>query len=144
MNLRERIAAEALSWLKTPYHECADLKGVGVDCAMLLVRVFDAAGLGPRGFDPRPYNPRFHLHHSDELYLKWLRSAGAVPVDSPRQGDVALFKFGRCFSHGSIIVDDALGVVHAYVKIGVTFNRQGEAPLSGRPVQYWSLCHGWG
>ena len=38
--MREKIVAEARSWIGTPYHNCADIKGVGVDCGMLLVRVF--------------------------------------------------------------------------------------------------------
>ena len=31
--LRERVVAEALSWLGTPYAHRQRLKGVGVDCA---------------------------------------------------------------------------------------------------------------
>ena len=40
---RKRAAVTAWSprrdsWIGTPYHNCADIKGVGVDCGMLLVR----------------------------------------------------------------------------------------------------------
>jgi len=52
--MREKIVAEARSWIGTPYHNCADIKGVGVDCGMLLVRVFVDLGL-VEPFDPRPY-----------------------------------------------------------------------------------------
>lgn len=142
MGSRHQVAIEALTWLRTPYHDCADIKGCGVDCAMLLVRVFDACGLGPPAFDPRPYSPRFHLHRDDELYERWLGQAGARRVVEPLTGDIALFKFGRCYSHGAIIVDEKGGMVHAYVGMGVTFTRRGEAPLDGREVHYWSMFGG--
>jgi len=139
---RAYVAAEAESWLGTPYHECADVRGVGVDCAMLLVRVYANCGLGDPTFDPRPYPPRFHLHRSEELYEQWLTAAGARRVDDPQMGDIALFRFGRCFSHGAVIVDEQGSLVHAYIGLGVTFTRQGEAPLAGREVRYWSMFDG--
>ena len=55
MDLRQRIVEEARSWLGTPYHHQAMVKGAGVDCAMILVAVYRAVGLIPAGFDPRPY-----------------------------------------------------------------------------------------
>ena len=63
--MREKIIAEARSWIGTPYHNCADVKGVGVDCGMLIVRVFVDLGLVPP-FDPRPYPRDWHMHNSDE------------------------------------------------------------------------------
>ena len=50
--MREKIVAEARSWIGTPYHNCADIKGVGVDCGMLLVRVYVDTGVVPP-FDHR-------------------------------------------------------------------------------------------
>jgi cell wall-associated NlpC family hydrolase len=139
---RLKVAEEALSWLGTPYHPCADIKGVGVDCAMLLVRVYDACGLGPKGFDPRPYAHDFAMHRSDEHYIQWLGLAGAAQINSPLIGDIALFKFGRCFSHGGIVVDDSGLIVHAYVRHGVIMTRPSEYPLAGRKTQYWSMPYG--
>ena len=37
---RAAVVAEARSWIGTPYHHAADVKGHGVDCAMLLIRVY--------------------------------------------------------------------------------------------------------
>ena len=42
---RAAVVAAARSWIGTPYHHAADVKGVGVDCAMLLVRVYSDLGL---------------------------------------------------------------------------------------------------
>ena len=61
---RQQIVAEARSWIGTRYHACADAKGTGVDCGMLLVRVFVDCGL-VAPFDPRPYPIDWHLHRSE-------------------------------------------------------------------------------
>ena len=43
--IRQSIVAEALSWEGTPYHHHGRIKGVGVDCAMILAEVYHAVGL---------------------------------------------------------------------------------------------------
>ncbi len=171
---RAAVVAEARSWIGTRYHNCADVKGAGVDCGMLLVRVFVDTGLC-QPFDPRPYPPDWHLHRSEERYLGFLfdrchevfllpppeRGSGGVPVgvgvagrqrgaliantelpgrdphlsstfqgeeeraalsnqapsaagwgaagrEAPSKvqpGDVAVFRFGRCYSHGGIVTE---------------------------------------
>jgi cell wall-associated NlpC family hydrolase len=42
---RAAVVAEAKTWIGTPYHHAADVKGHGVDCAMLLVRIYGDLGL---------------------------------------------------------------------------------------------------
>jgi cell wall-associated NlpC family hydrolase len=122
---RAKIVAEARSWLATPYHHCADVKGVGVDCGMLIVRVFVDAGLCPP-FDPRPYSPQWHLHRSEEIYLGFIGDHCAEVIE-PQQGDVVVFKYGRCYSHGGIVTQSSpLTLVHAYQPRG----RVSEEPLS--------------
>jgi cell wall-associated NlpC family hydrolase len=100
--LRARLVAEAWSWNGTPYVAQGAIKGACVDCAMLNVRVWIDAGL-VAPFDPRPYDPQWYLHHADELYLGWLQRV-AVEVETPRAGDLVVWHFGRCFSHGGIMV----------------------------------------
>ena len=68
---RHVIVREARSWVRTPYHAQADIKGAGVDCGMLLVRVFVDSGLVPP-FDPRPYADDWYLHRSEERYLGFI------------------------------------------------------------------------
>jgi NlpC/P60 family putative phage cell wall peptidase len=110
--MRNAIVAEARSWIGTPYHNCADIKGVGVDCGMLLVRVFvDLRLIAP--FDPRPYTHDWHMHRGEERYLQSLL-AHAERIESPQPGDVMLFRVGRCYSHGGIVTSsDPLTIVHA-------------------------------
>lgn len=110
---RAAVVAEARSWIGTPYHNCADVKGAGVDCGMLLVRVFVDTGLCTP-FDPRPYPPDWNLHRSEERYLCFIFDRTAE-LTMPQPGDVAVYKFGRCYAHGGIVtVADPLTIVHAY------------------------------
>ena len=104
---RAAIVAAAREWIGTPYHNCADVKGVGVDCGMLLVRVYVDLGL-VEPFDPRPYSPDWHLHRGEERYLGHLL-ARAHGVARPAPGDIVLFRYGRCYSHGGIVTGAAVG-----------------------------------
>ena len=110
---RAAVVAEARSWIGTPYHNCADIQGVGVDCGMLLVRVFVDTGLCPT-FDPRPYPIDWHLHRSDERYLGFIFDRGRE-VAEPQPGDVMMLRYGRSYSHGGIITRSVpLTIVHAF------------------------------
>jgi cell wall-associated NlpC family hydrolase len=110
---RAAVVAAARSWIGTPYHNCADIKGAGVDCGMLIVRVFvDTELCAP--FDPRPYPPDWHLHRSEERYLGFVFDRCAE-VDAPGPGDVMVFRVGRCYSHGGVVATvEPLRIVHAY------------------------------
>jgi cell wall-associated NlpC family hydrolase len=110
---RARVVATARGWIGTPYHNCADIKGVGVDCGMLLVRVFVDTGLCAP-FDPRPYPVDWHLHRSEERYLGFIFDR-TREVDRAQPGDVMVLRYGRCYSHGGIVTRACpLAVVHAY------------------------------
>lgn len=110
---REAVVAAARDWIGTPYHHAADVKGAGIDCAMILVRVFADLGL-IEPFDPRPYTKDWMLHRDEERYMGFLL-ARAHEVEAPKPGDVVLFKVGRCYAHGGIVTKaDPLKIVHAY------------------------------
>jgi hypothetical protein len=110
---RRVIVREARSWVRTPYHPQADIKGIGVDCGMLLVRVFVDAGLC-EPFDPRPYADDWYLHRSEERYLGFDFDR-TKEVATPLPGDVMVFRYGRCYAHGGVVTDaDPLTIVHAF------------------------------
>ena len=120
---RAAVVAAARSWIGTPYHHAADVKGVGVDCAMILVRVFCDLGL-VEPFDPRPYTRDWMLHRDDERYLGFLL-ARAREVAEPSAGDVILFRFGRCFAHGGIVIARTpLTIVHAFAPARVVLEEE--------------------
>jgi NlpC/P60 family putative phage cell wall peptidase len=140
--LRAHVVAEAKSWLGTPYHHHARIKGVGVDCAQLLCAVYEACGCVPH-IDRGNYAHDWHLHRGEELFIRWLEMVGAklLPHQQPEPGDVAVFRYGRVFSHGAVVVERCCSgsVVHAYVGRGVISSRLNEEPLKGRKVSFWRL-----
>ncbi len=110
---RAAIVSEARSWVGTPYHHQADVKGAGVDCGMLLVRVFVDSGMC-EPFDPRPYADDWYLHRAEEKYLGFVFDR-TRQVQDAQPGDVIVFKYGRCYSHGGIVIArNPLRIVHAY------------------------------
>ncbi len=141
---RARVLVEARRWLGTPYHHMADLPGVGVDCAMILVRVFcDLALVTP--FDPRPYTRDWMLHRDDEKYLAFLL-ASAHAVEAPSPGDVMLFRIGRCYAHGGIVTKaDPLTLLHAYAPAACVIEEEvrRNADLSTRVAGAKFFSH-WG
>ena len=140
---RALVVAEARSWLGTPYHHAADVKGAGVDCAMLLVRVFCDLGLVPP-FDPRPYTRDWFLHRSEERYLGFLL-ARSHEVLVPRDGDIVLFRIGRCYGHGGIVTRaEPFTIIHAFagarcvVEDVIARNSEISARLkSSKFASYW-------
>ena len=149
---RAAFIAEALSWMRTPFADCADVKGPNgaVDCAMLLVRsAVDTGRIPP--FDPRPYSPRWMLHKSEEKFLDWMVTLGSREVPSPQVGDIVLWQFGRTFSHGAILINSE-EVIHAYAAAGGVLVSRRDEPLLRflpvtfgnvpRPVRYFDLFSG--
>lgn len=110
---RARVVAEARRWIGTPYHPGADVRGAGVDCGMLIVRVFvDTDLCAP--FDPRPYAADWHLHRGEERYLGFVTTR-CTEVDTVAPGDICVFRVGRCYAHGGIVTrTHPLTLVHAF------------------------------
>lgn len=174
------VVAEAKSWIGTPYHHMARVKGVGCDCLTLLAAVYHKAGVIPTIEIPY-YPPDWHLHRSAERYLYGLlqyacelrpklighycpiarhfpdgdprgnclcgdddRSPNSCGLGQPRYepvapepGDVALFRFGRCFSHGSIVTEWPQ-LIHAWHAGGVIQSDAAQPLFVNRPVRYFS------
>lgn len=138
MNIAERVVLAAEGWLGTPYHHHAGVKGHGVDCIQLLIKVYEEAGVVANA-DPGAYATDWHISRSEELYLNGLMRYALEETDSPSAGDVAVFRFGRCYSHGGIM-SSADEVIHSYIRLGgVIRTRLHEAPLAGRPVKFFKL-----
>jgi cell wall-associated NlpC family hydrolase len=136
---RATIVAEAISWLGTPYHHEARLKGHGVDCAMLVAEVYRAAGLIPK-IDAGHYPPDWHLHRDEERYLDMVLRH-AQPTDDPKPGDVALWRIGRTWSHGAIIVDPGWPhIIHALKEAGKVIRDFGTGGrLANRSPKFLTL-----
>ena len=120
--LDERLAviAEAKTWLRTPYCSNAMVRGAGVDCAMLLLGVYQKLGYVSPDFNPRPYPPQWHLHRDEERYMNVVKQFGGREIDEKESGpgDVVLFKVGRVFAHGGIVIDWPI-MIHARASLPV-------------------------
>jgi NlpC/P60 family putative phage cell wall peptidase len=141
---RARVVEAARQWIGTPYHHMADLHGVGVDCAMLLVRVFCDLGVVPP-FDPRPYTRDWMLHRDDERYLGFIL-ASAREVEAPRPGDVIMFRVGRCYAHAGIVTNaDPLTILHAFAPAALVLEEPlaRNSQLAGRHAAARFFSH-WG
>lgn len=129
MSWREAVIAEAKTWMATPYHSGAKVKGVGVDCGQLLIGAFENAGVINKGeCNPGTYSPEWHLHRSEELYRQWIQKYCDVIKEEPLPGDIAVFRFGRCDSHAGIVVKWPV-IIHAYIGMGVVLSDYREALL---------------
>lgn len=134
---RAAVIAAAQTWRRTPYHHRARVKGAGVDCAQILVAVYSEAGL-IEPFDLPMYPPDFMLHRGEEIY-RGIVSRYCRQIDAPGVGDIVLYRFGRCFSHGGIIIDWPGRIIHAHRPDGMVVESGGdEGRLAGRAREYWS------
>lgn len=136
---RQAIVDEAMGWIGTPYHHCARIKGVGVDCAQLPAAVYAAVGLIP---DLQPeYSPQWMMHRDEEQYLEWVRPyAREITREELQPGDLCMWKFGRTYSHSAIVIDVPT-VIHAMNRAGavVLGDIDRDAELIDRPALYFSL-----
>lgn len=135
---REDVIVEAMTWLRTPYHHRGTIRGVGVDCAQFPMQVYAACGF-LEAFDPGEYPPDWHLHRSDERYLGAVR-ARAREIDPPSAdvGDFVIFRIGRCFAHGAIVVSWPR-IIHAVVDRCVMLDEATNGRLSERPLKAFTL-----
>jgi cell wall-associated NlpC family hydrolase len=144
---RAAVVGEARQWLRTPYHHMGRVKGAGVDCATLLAEVYARAGVIETVAIPF-YPPDWHLHRDAERYLGFvIEQAREVPA-APLPADIALWRFGRCFSHGAIVIDWPI-VIHAYAGRGCVLEDASQARwlsqigerggAQKRPVKFFRL-----
>lgn len=132
------VIAEAISWVSTPYHPHGRLKGVGVDCAMLLLEVYARAGI-ILSFDPGHYPQQFGLHRSEEQFIRFV-TRHADEIKAPEPGCVALFKYGRCYSHGGVMISETR-LVHAVLREGrVNYADLTDVDLVDRAPRFFTVA----
>jgi cell wall-associated NlpC family hydrolase len=131
------VVAEAGTWLRTPYHHRARVKGAGVDCAQILIGVYGAVGL-VEPFDTGDYPMDWMNHRDEERYLGWIERFG-WRVEAPKPGDIAVWRFGRTFSHGAVVVEWPR-IIHANRRDGmVSYGDASSGDLAQREVLFYSL-----
>lgn len=137
---RAAVVTEAMTWLDTPFHHHARIKGAGVDCVNLLIGVFSACELVPEMLLDH-YPPDWNLHNNDALFLTGVaQHADRLPEgDVPLPGDVVMFKYGLHAAHGAIVTEWPV-VIHAWRDAGkVVLSEANTGPLGNRIDSIWRL-----
>ena len=112
----EKIAKAAESYIGTPHVNGAKVKGAGIDCGMLLIASLEDAGIIKKdSIKIAPYSNEWHLHHSDEWFLSYVR----------KYCKKAAVEYGRCISHAGVYIGDGI-IVHAVVDEGVIMSNINE------------------
>jgi cell wall-associated NlpC family hydrolase len=132
--INDKVLVEAMTWMRTPFHHKGCIKGVGVDCAHFVIGVFLNVGVGP-DLKVEDYPPDWHMHNGGERFLDYVRQY-CDQVEEPRPGDIAMFKFGRCAAHGSIVVEWPK-VIHSFFRQGVVISSADGPELKGRLHSFW-------
>jgi hypothetical protein len=128
----EAVIAAGRSWLFTPYHHMARVKGHGVDCAQVIIAAFVESGVN-EDFDPGFYRylVRIDEEWNDAPFAK--RDGWIAPPAS-----VVVIKLGRTFSH-SALVTDWPNVLHANVHDGCVVEQSAKGSmLEDRPLRCYA------
>jgi hypothetical protein len=137
---RQAIITEAKTWQGTPWHHQGNIKGVGVDCGQILIEVFATCFPEKQirlATDELQYSRQWMLHRDEERYLAVVERY-AQRVETPLMGDIAVWKVGRTYSHGAIVIDYPQ-VIHAHTDEGVVITDVSCCPLATLPVLFFSV-----
>ena len=107
---REKVVGLAQSHLGVPYIPRCLIPELGLDCGTLLYFVYREVIKLPAF--PATYSADWALHTEDNRYLDWIKPF-IVQISRPIRGGISVWKYGRSFSHGAIVVDKH-HVIHAW------------------------------
>ena len=116
----ERVIAAARSWLGTPYHNQASLKGVGCDCLGLARGVWREV-VGPEPFPIPPYSPDWGQAGTREVMAeearRWMVD---VEGNAPGPGALVMFRMrSRAIAKHLGVMTGPKSFIHAYERLGV-------------------------
>ena len=134
IEIRKKIVEEARSWLNTPYHLGARVKGAGVDCATFILQVMVNVGIFT---DDRleAYGPDWFKHTEEERYrMQVLRHARKIletvcyRSTEALPGQIVLGRHqSKVLNHGAIVTEYPMAI-HAIAP------RVAEIDLSTSPL----------
>lgn len=147
----DKLIEAARSWVGTPYHHRARVKGVGADCGQLVIAAHVESGLVP-DFETGFYTTDWHLHRFEDRYIEFVEqhlrrydefelSIDARLIDDPAyrapSASVVVFRVGRTYSHGGIVTQWPF-FVHAYQPSGIVEEVSLlNTPMARRPMRVY-------
>ncbi len=113
MFTRDALITEARSWLGTPWHHQASVKGVGCDCIGFVRGVaLPFVGAVPIALD---YPETWHLYRAEpRMYLGFKEHCEEIDKQETRPGDILLFGAGKGPAHHCAFVSPGGGLIHCY------------------------------
>jgi cell wall-associated NlpC family hydrolase len=112
MITRKMICDKTREYLKTPYQHSGRVKGIGVDCAGLIICVAKELDVY-RGQDIQGYT---RIPDGKELLKAIQLKAGKrKDLNEAKEGDILLMRFAEEPQHLGILVEDNY-LVHSYVR----------------------------
>lgn len=154
-NTANKIVCQARTWIGTPFHHQARLKGKGCDCLGLIVGVVDELELKDRnGVRLAAYDEVTYSKEPDGAYLarKLTGLLEEVPVAEARAGDLGLFKVRENPQHLAIFTDYpcagvggaasanqefTLGMIHCYAQARRVVEHRLDADWKSRLVKVY-------
>jgi cell wall-associated NlpC family hydrolase len=116
---RDSIIKEAMTWMDTRYHHAARIKGHGVDCINFICAVYEGCKLISKVKLPY-YSKDWYMHRNEELFINEIKKY-CTETEKPEKGDIILYRFGRCYSHGAIYIGDDR-IIHSHAPEKVTID----------------------
>lgn len=110
---RDVVVATARTYLNTPFHHQARLKGVGIDCVGLIICTAKELGLVPPTFDVKGYPAVPDGHSFMHLVQKYMVEIDRVDA---QQGDVMVMRYDADPQHMAFLSPHRhgnLGIIHA-------------------------------
>lgn len=118
MTTRTQVVAAARQWLDTPFHHQARVKGVGADCAGLVIGVARELSLVGSGFDVTGYA---RSPDGASLMAACMETMTPVSRGEMQPGDVIVVRFDVHPQHLGILGDyrhGGLSIIHAASNAG--------------------------
>lgn len=140
---RLQLVNEASTWIGTPFHDNAGVKGAGVSCQKLIGALYIHTGVWPEGFEIPDGPMNWSNAHEDSLitaamekeitdgrFMEVLDSA-AIP------GDLVGFKIGGCLHHLGLVLASSGMFIHCLRNMGTRYNELRDATYLSRIQKIW-------
>jgi cell wall-associated NlpC family hydrolase len=135
---RDAVIKEAKTWLRTPYHPEARVKGAGCDCGTFILGVFENVGL-IKHIELEHYPQDIACNCANPMYLKKIKEYCHEVNRDIIPGDIIMYKFDGALTahHCSIVIDDEY-LIHSYTRQGVVLsNRRGYKKFEIGLFSFW-------
>lgn len=125
------VISEARRWLGTPFHHQGRKRGLGCDCAGLVLGVGQALELLPRDLLVPAYGRVPGGRRLRHFLERHGRRSG---LDRARPGDVVLVAWERVPRHLGILGETTQAVIHAHEPLGGVVEQRLDSGFAGHIV----------